>query len=292
MLKFDAYYYAHDCGRPYKRDEVWLAFFGKVADHIVQEIAPHTVLDAGCAMGFLVESLRRRGVEAFGVDISAYAIEHVHPDVRPYCWVGSITDPFPQRYDLIVSIEVVEHMPAEEAQRAIANICRHTDDVLFSSTPFDYQEVTHVNVREPESWAEAFARHGFFRDVDFDASFITPWAVRYRHSDEPVHRLVRAYERRYWPLWKENVDLRVKVAQMTEEARRLEAEVAELRTVLQGTRQEYDAYRQKWTAFQGTAGWAVVKRLQRLRGALAPPRSRRDRFVEWCLRQLRRRHLL
>ena len=25
----------------------------------------------------------------------------------------------------------------------------------------------------PEDWAEAFARHGFYRDVDYDASFVT-----------------------------------------------------------------------------------------------------------------------
>jgi len=205
---YDAYYYAHDCGRPYQRDPHWLAFFGAIADQIVARIAPRTVLDAGCAMGFLVEQLRQRGVECYGVDISEYAIANVHPDVRPFCWVGSICDPFPQRYDLIVCIEIVEHMPAAESQKAIANLCQHTDDILFSSTPFDYKEATHFNVQPPEHWSEIFAQHGFFRDVDFDASFVLPWAVRYRRRQDPPSRLVREYERRFWQLWKENLDLR------------------------------------------------------------------------------------
>ena len=34
---YDADYYAHGCGRPYQRDDEWLAFFGKIADRIVQD---------------------------------------------------------------------------------------------------------------------------------------------------------------------------------------------------------------------------------------------------------------
>ena len=205
---FDAYYFAHDCGVPYERNEHWLNFFDKIAERIVREIQPRTVLDAGCAMGFLVEKLRERGVEAYGVDISEYAIAHVYEDIQPFCWVGSITDPFPQKYDLIVSIEVVEHMSPWDAEKAVENLIRHSDDILFSSTPFDYKEVTHFNVRPPEHWAILFARHNFYRDIDFDASFVTPWAVRLRYRRDAMSRLVGEYERKFWVLWKENTDLR------------------------------------------------------------------------------------
>ena len=101
-----------------------------------------------------------------------------------------------------------EHMPAREAERAIANMCRHADDVLFSSSPVDYREPSHVNVHPPEHWAELFARQGFYRDVDFDASFITPWAARFRRSGEPLPRIVRSYERRAWALTFESKEAR------------------------------------------------------------------------------------
>jgi len=214
---FDEYYFQHGCGQPYERTDAWLNFFGGIAEAIVRTIQPHAVLDAGCAMGFLVEGLRARGVEAWGVDIAEYAIQHVHPDVRPFCSLGSVTEPFKRRYDLIVCIEVLEHMSAREAEQAIENFCAHTDDVLFSSTPFDYKEATHFNVQPPEYWAELFARNGFFRDVDFDASFITDWAMRFQRHNEPVHRIVRDYERRYWLLHKENQDLRKLVQEMRSE---------------------------------------------------------------------------
>jgi SAM-dependent methyltransferase len=197
---FDEFYYRNCCGQPYERNDVWLAFFGDIADRIVADIQPKRVLDAGCAIGLLVETLRARGVDASGIDLSTWAIEHATEAARAHVREGSITEPFDGQYDLIVCIEVLEHMPPAEADKAIANFAAHTGDVLFSSTPFDYKEPTHVNVRMPEEWAEAFARHGFYRDVDYDAAFITKWAARFTRRSVPAHRLVRDYERRFWQI--------------------------------------------------------------------------------------------
>lgn len=210
---FDAYYYRNCCGRPYQRDEHWLHFFAGIADRIVADIQPARVMDAGCAMGLLVEALRERGVEAFGIDLSPYAIERVPETMRPFCRCASIAEPFEARVDLVVCIEVVEHMPADQADAAIANFAAHADDVLFSSSPHDHREPTHINVRPPEDWAERFARHGLFRDADYDASFISPWAVRYRRRSEPVHLLVRGFERRLARLEQERADMRAFTAE-------------------------------------------------------------------------------
>jgi FtsZ-binding cell division protein ZapB len=205
---FDAYYYRHCCGKPYVRNDEWLDFFGQVAGRIVSDISPARVLDAGCALGFLVESLRNRGVDAWGIDISPFAIDQVYAPIKPYCRVGSVTGDLGGAWDLIVSIEVAEHLPPREAEAAIANICAHTTDVLFSSSPVDHREPTHVNVHPPEYWAEQFARHGFFRDVDYDATYVLPWAARFRKRQEPLHRIVHDYERRYWALLCDATDAR------------------------------------------------------------------------------------
>jgi GT2 family glycosyltransferase len=198
---YNADYFAHHCGDAYDYDNPhWPRFFGEIADRIVQDIAPGTSLDAGCAMGFLVAALNDRGVDAHGVDISSYAISKVRKDVANKCWQGDVLEPFPQRYDLITCIEVLEHLPAEACPRAVANLCAHSDDIIFTSTPFDYDEETHINVRPPEYWAELFARQGFFRDVDYDATYLTSWAVRYRRSRDPLPRIVANYERSLWHL--------------------------------------------------------------------------------------------
>lgn len=205
---FDADYYAHGCGRPYVRDDVWLAFFGRVADRIVADIAPRTAMDVGCALGFLVEALRERDVDARGIDLSTYAIQQAHPDVAPYVAVASAADPLPGRYDVVTCIEVLEHMPPDAADRAIDAMTAAADDILFSSSPTDHAEPTHVNVQPPEAWAAAFARRGFYRDADFDATFLTPWAARFRKVDGPLVGVVTAYERRLWRLADANHQLR------------------------------------------------------------------------------------
>jgi GT2 family glycosyltransferase/SAM-dependent methyltransferase len=265
---FDEYYFAHGCGRPYQRDSTWLRTFAAIADRIISDINPKTVLDAGCAMGFLVEGLRQREVEAYGIDISEYAIENVHPEIKPYCWVGSIAEPFQQTYDLIVSIEVLEHMSQADAEQAIRNFCTFSDRVLFSSTPFDYREATHFNVQPPEYWAEQFARHGFLRDVDFDASFITPWAVLYTRKDEPVHRIVRDYERRFWLSGKENVDLRSLNLEMRDQLADSEQKIQRL---------EKDS--QQLDEILNSQTWKSVLKLRELRRRYIPEGGRRERLM-------------
>ncbi len=310
---YDADYYAHNCGeRPYRRDAEWLAFFQAVADRIVEGIGPRTVLDAGCAMGFLVETLRGRGVEAWGVDISDYAIAQAHPSVLPFVQVGSITTPFGRRYDLITCIEVLEHMPPAEAPAAIANLCAHADDILFSSSPLDRRELTHLNVQPPEYWTEIFAQHGFYRDVDFDASVLTAWAVRFRRgvADKPdprplFARVAAAYERRLWHLVEENGARRDVALELRDGLMRRDLEIEGLRRRLEGMEadrvdlevrlhalaqananlgHQVDSWRARWYVLEASPGWAVLQRLQHARARFLPPGSRGERALFTAIR--------
>lgn len=237
---FDAWYYEHSCGRPYARDEAWLKFFGEIAARITGDIlapssgtTPRRVLDAGCAIGLLVEALHSRGVDAEGLDVSDYAISQVPDIVGPKCRVASLTTELPGRYDLIVCIEVLEHMPAADARLALSNICRHADDVLFSSSSHDFAEATHVNVQPPEVWAELFARDGFLRDLDYDASYITPWAARFRRRSDALPRIVLEYERVTARLLLERNERRLVDRHIQEEA----AEAPGLRAALHAAEQ-------------------------------------------------------
>ena len=244
---FGEYYYSHDCGTPYERTEPWLTFFDNIADRIVKELEPKSVLDAGCAYGFLVEALRNRGVEAWGIDISEYAISNVHESIKDYCRVGSIVEPFDRRYDLIVNIEVLEHMQKDEAIKAIENFCLSSDRVLFSSTPFDYKEATHINVQVPEYWSREFSKYSFYRDLSFDASFITPWSSLFVKRKKTIPDLIYEYENKFWTLNKENVDLRQHVIEQVskmEEIERLEVHFVEttkkLREATESQQREID----------------------------------------------------
>ena len=183
-ITFGEYYYGHDCGVPYERNDHWLGFFGRIAERIVTELRPTSVLDAGCAMGMLVEALHARGVDAWGIDISEYAISKVAPEVADRCRVGSLTDPLDGRFDLVTCIEVLEHMPSDDSYVALKNLCHASDRILFSSSPNDYAEPSHVNVRPPEWWSAQFAALGFLRNTDYDASYVAPWTVLYERREE------------------------------------------------------------------------------------------------------------
>lgn len=285
---YDANYYNQYFPRPYLRDEQWMGFFGQIADEIARRIQPKTVLDAGCALGFLVESLRQRGIEAYGMDISEYAIQNVQAEIAPHCWVGSITEPFPHKYALIVCIEVLEHLPASQANRAVENLCAHTTSVLFSSTPYDYKETSHLNCQPVEYWAELFALHGFFRDVDFDASFITPWAVYYQRNPQPLARLARNYERKFYPLWKENYDLRSLALELRSQLTSQQQELTALheQNARPGSPEELAALRQQNSDLQAyihlienSRAWRLLSRYRLWRHKIAPPGSRLDRWL-------------
>ena len=261
---FDAYYYAHSCGRPYARDAEWLRFFGTVADRIA-ESKPARVLDAGCAMGLLVEALVERGIDAHGIDISDYAISQAAPAIRDRVRVGSLTTPLDGRYDLIVCIEVLEHMPPADARVALASLCRHADDIIFSSSPTDFGETTHVNVQPPEAWAEAFAREGLLRDLDYDASYITPWAVRYRRRSESIPRVVREYERVTARLMIERNELRQQVLQFDRQVQKEAEDAPRLRLELARVNEELLAAQRRMAALDDTVRHMEASAFWRLR---------------------------
>ena len=129
---FDKSYYEHDCGLPYEHNEQWTGFFGLIADRLVNDLRPRSSLDAGCAMGFLVEQLYIRGVDAYGVDISEYAISKVPEPVADRCRVASLVEPIDGTYDLVSCIEVLEHMVPDEARKAVGQpLCRRRSRALL-----------------------------------------------------------------------------------------------------------------------------------------------------------------
>jgi SAM-dependent methyltransferase len=313
MGLYDADYYRTYATHGYCRDERWLGHFGRMAERLIADLGPKKVLDVGCALGIFVEALRMRGVEAEGIDGSEYAITHVHESMRPYCRLAQATDPLPSRYDLIVCTEVIEHLPAGDADRVVELFCRHADQVLFSSSPFDFRDLSHFNVRPPDHWTLRFAAHGLYRDVDYDAGYIAPWAMLFRRPQAgavALAQVLASYERRLWQLEQETEarrqagleyceELRVKERRIDElkaaHARELEAlGAAQARALddLEGAHAEaIDVLEQKCSpeateerirGMVGATSWSLIREVARLRAVLSPPGSRRDQALGWA----------
>lgn len=81
-----------------------------------------SILFVGCALGFEVRYARERGKEAYGADISKWAIEHADPSVRDYCWLydGRDLSTLPiKKVDLVASFDVLA-IVKEADRRALA----------------------------------------------------------------------------------------------------------------------------------------------------------------------------
>lgn len=130
---------------------------------VFQRFRAESVLDVGCGLGTWLAAARQLGVrDVFGVDGSWLDLSTL--DVEPSAVMrvdlekGISLD---RRFDLVVSLEVAEHLDAGAADGFVASLVRHGDVVLFSAAiPFQGGH-HHVNEQFADYWVERFAAHGY-----------------------------------------------------------------------------------------------------------------------------------
>lgn len=212
-------------------------FMHSVALRIQRDFSPKTVLDCGCATGVLVNELRALGVEAYGIDISEYAVSHVNSEISEYCAVQSLTvgqlpEKFPKEYDVVVCIEVLEHLFEKDGKAAIENICKWGKNVVFSSTDSDFDDETHINVRNMEFWAKEFAQNGLYNDLDKKPSYISPNARRFSgkisvpNQVENYERYLRVAYKHTYECQQENVSLLEQLETLSDENQTLSRDLS------------------------------------------------------------------
>ncbi len=88
---------------------------------------PNKILDFGCAKGFYVRCLRREGFQAFGIDVSNYALSRSPEDIRPFLSLasaGSLSSFSDKEFDLTIAKDVLEHLAVDELQVTVEGLCR------------------------------------------------------------------------------------------------------------------------------------------------------------------------
>jgi SAM-dependent methyltransferase len=135
---YDRVYFDGPGKSNYHRYSIDSSPFAAQADAIIDLMAFHghglngPVLDIGCAKGYLVYVLRQRGVEAYGIDWSQYALDHAYPDARPYLQRACATRlPFPDKHFAVVTtFDVLEHLNEDHALLALRESARVSDRQL------------------------------------------------------------------------------------------------------------------------------------------------------------------
>lgn len=93
-----------------------------------QLTASNSVLDVGCAKGFMLHDLAELipGITVKGIDVSEYAIEHAMDDIKPHVQVANATQlPYADKsFDVVISINTVHNLERAECGRALQEIER------------------------------------------------------------------------------------------------------------------------------------------------------------------------
>ena len=109
-----------------------------MADHLKRALQlkdGDTVLDVGCARGYLVKALRMRGVNAFGYDTSEWAIANCDEGVKGY--VGNTLPG--DRYDHVVMKDVAEHIHPDDLHHLLSTLLVSTRKSMLLIVPLSAQ---------------------------------------------------------------------------------------------------------------------------------------------------------
>lgn len=134
------------------------------------------VLDIGCAKGFLVKDLLAVGIDAYGIDVSKYALMNCEPEVVGRLQIGSCDDlPFPDGgFDAVLAINTIHNLDRDGCVQALREIERLAPgkgfvqvDSYMTPEQKDIFESWVLTARfhdYPDGWVAVFDEAGYTGD--------------------------------------------------------------------------------------------------------------------------------
>jgi SAM-dependent methyltransferase len=135
----------------------------RILDILWDYVQPNSVLDVGCGIGTWLAALQSRGVkDVCGIDGPWLNDGNLRCD-RSLVQICDLEAGFDlgRRFDLVVCLEVAEHLSPNAAERFVETLIKHSSVILFSAAiPFQGGH-HHVNEQFLSYWIERFAGHDF-----------------------------------------------------------------------------------------------------------------------------------
>ena len=95
-----------------------------------------TVLDFGCARGYMVKAFRRLDHTAYGVDTSEWALANADPEISAFLH-NKIPD---WEHDFTISKDTFEHLPYEVLDITVAKLLKNTRKAMFIVVPLTAED--------------------------------------------------------------------------------------------------------------------------------------------------------
>ena len=147
--------------RHFRRRERFRKDYGILADSLMRRLDFGTVLDIGCANGFLLSSFVAAGKRVGGIELSRSALQVLPPEVAPLVTIGDFSVATGE-WDLVCCVEMAEHVApgrSEELVTTVARVARK--QIYFTAAPPGQSGRGHVNCREHDEWLRWFRASGW-----------------------------------------------------------------------------------------------------------------------------------
>jgi SAM-dependent methyltransferase len=163
------------CYGTYKYDGRWIPVVRDMIEHF--DLKPGAkILDVGCAKGHTVYDFIGEGMNAFGIDISTYAIENCMPQVKDRVRIANAKDLSmfkDKEFDLVISINSIHNLDEKECREAVKEIQRvgKKGYIVVDSWRNEYEKermldwnIAGRTVLSSDDWKKLFEEEGYTGD--------------------------------------------------------------------------------------------------------------------------------